>query len=95
MAVCPNCNGSKEIYGPPEALKINAFWKKCPSCHGSGEVSGYWRRCDRCGGWGEVGYVLLNPDPCPECIGRGIVPSRGSGESGKKRGGRSIHIHLD
>jgi len=94
MAVCPNCNGERKIYGPPGALKINADWKRCPSCRGTGEVRGYWRKCGNCGGWGEVGY-LINPDPCPECNGRGIVPSRASEESGKKRRGRSIRIDFD
>ncbi len=95
MAVCPNCNGRGKIYGPAGALKMNAVWKNCPSCQGKGEVSGYWRKCDRCSGWGEVGYVFLNPDPCPDCNGRGIVPSRASGESDKGRRGRSIRIDID
>jgi DnaJ-class molecular chaperone len=95
MAVCPNCNGRGEIYGPHGALKMNAVWKKCPSCRGAGDVDGYWRKCDRCKGWGEVGYVFLNPDPCPECNARGIVPSRPPEESHKERKARSIHIDID
>lgn len=94
MAVCPNCNGRGEIYGPPGVMKISADWKTCPSCHGTGEVSGYWRKCDKCSGWGEIGR-LINPDPCPICNGRGIVRSRASRETGRGRRGRSIHIHFD
>jgi DnaJ-class molecular chaperone len=95
MAVCPNCNERGKIYGPPGTLKMNAHWKECPSCHGTGEVQGYWRKCNRCKGWGEVGYVFISPDPCPECNGRGIVPDRAPDESDKKQRGRSIRIDFD
>ena len=94
MAVCPNCNGKKMVYGPPDVWELDAEWKKCPSCLGTGAVSGYWRKCDSCRGWGEVGS-WVNPEHCTECNGRGVVPSRATGESGKKRRARSIRIDFD
>ena len=97
MAVCPNCNETKKIYGSPDALLIPPRWKECPSCNRTGHVSSAgWRKCDNCGGWGEiVKLTSLGPDPCPECVGRGIVPSRAPGESDKERKGRSIRIDID
>ena len=92
MAVCPNCNGRGNIEGPP-GVEILRYEKKCPSCHGTGEVSGPWRICDECEGWGTVGEIFSTR--CDNCNGRGIVPSRASGESGRRRRGRDIHIHFD
>ena len=97
MAVCPNCNERKKIYGSPDALLIPPRWKGCPSCDETGHVSGAnWRKCGSCGGWGEIlKLTSLGPEPCTECNGRGIVPSKASEESGKKRRGRSIRIDFD
>jgi DnaJ-class molecular chaperone len=96
MAVCPNCNAVGKIYGPPSAIAMKAIahWRTCPSCYRTGVVSGYWRRCDRCKGWGEVGYVI-NPNPCPECNGRGIVPSIALGELDKRQRKPSMNISFD
>lgn len=95
MAVCPNCNGQKKIYGPQGVLKMNAGWKECPSCGLKGEVSGRWRKCEKCTGWGQVGYVFISPDPCPECNARGIVPDEPPEEPATRRRGHSIRIELD
>lgn len=74
MFTCPNCNRQGKIYGPLGVIKMHAGWKTCPSCQGSGVIAQRNRRkCPECGGWGEVGMILMSPDPCPTCNGRGIV----------------------
>ena len=91
MAVCPNCNERGKIFGPPWG-GILQHWKTCPSCGGTGKVTGYWRKCKICEGWGDDGEII--PSLCQTCNGRGIVRSR-SERPDKPRRGRSVHIHFD
>jgi hypothetical protein len=46
-----------------------------------------------CKRWGNNGEII--PTRYDKCNGRGIVPSRASGEAARGRRGWSVHIHFD
>lgn len=73
--------------------------EECAACDGSGVApGGRMEACSRCQGRGTVslgqGSFSVNR-PCPECMGRGQIPSRPCGQcggSGERRTRRTVNV---
>jgi len=66
---CPVCWGSGQVL-------IRTPYERCPSCRGSGGVSGTSLTCSTCKGKGFVPQPKLPPNACPRCRGKGEEPEQ-------------------
>ena len=78
LEVCPYCGAERMDDGLPPDLSLRAkFTCDCETTFGEveafTEVPDYEEVCTCCDGVGEVSWWGMQPKPCVECAGRGVV----------------------